>query len=196
MRAADIRPTHAIALATACELGAPTRSAADADHRASRLAARRAIRALAGPRTRIAVQRRPGRAPLARVDGRESVALSLAHCDGRAVAIAACADTRVGVDLERLAAVPPEHARYFLTTRERRWATSYAPVVLWVIKEAAWKALALGDDVPLAALELDLDARGTLRGLWLRGEWRGATATLTSPWPGYLIAAVWVSEGR
>lgn len=194
MRTADVHRTHAIAVATAAELGVGTRSAVDADHRASRLAARRAIRALVGPRTRIAVQRRPGRAPLARVDGREAVALSLAHRDGLAVAIAARAGSRVGVDLERLEAVPPEHARYFLTTRERR-LTNLPGVVLWAIKEAAWKALAVGDDVPLAALELDLDARGTLRGVWLRGEWRGAVAALMSPWPGYLMAAVWVSEG-
>jgi 4'-phosphopantetheinyl transferase EntD len=195
MRAVDRQPTHAIALATAAELEAPTRSSVDADHRASRLAARRAIRALVGSSTRIAVQRRPGRPPLARVDGRESIALSLAHRDGLAVAIAARAGSRVGVDLERLDAVPPEHARYFLTTRERRWATQYPGAVLWAIKEATWKALALGDDVPLAALELDLDAGGKLRGVRLRGEWRNAAATLTSPWPGYLMAAVWVPEG-
>ncbi|MDQ3950600.1 MAG: 4'-phosphopantetheinyl transferase superfamily protein, partial [Gemmatimonadota bacterium] len=105
------------------------------------------------------------------------------------------AGSRVGVDLEKLDAVPPEHMRYFLTTRERRQTNLYPSAVLWAMKEAAWKALALGDDVPLAALELDLDARGTLRGVWLRGEWRSATATLMSPWPGYLMAAVWVSEG-
>ncbi len=93
-----------------------------------------------------------------------------------------------------LAAVPPEHARYFLTARERRQAHGFPCAVLWAIKEAAWKALAIGDDVPLAALELDLNGRGTLCGVWLRGEWRAAIATLMSPWPGYLVAAVWVSE--
>lgn len=196
MRAGGRQPTHAIALATAAEARGATRSPAVADHRASRLAARRAICALVGSATRITVQRRAGRAPLARVGGRETVALSLAHRDGLAVAVAARAGSHVGVDLERLSALPPEHARYFLTARERRWAGLYPFVILWAIKEAAWKALALGDDIPLAALELDFADGGRLRGLWLRGEWRSAMATLMSPWPGYVMAAVWTSGER
>jgi 4'-phosphopantetheinyl transferase EntD len=190
MGAGEVFRTHAIALATADELGGPTRSAVDADHRASRLAARRAIRALVGRRTSVVVERRPGRPPVARLGGRQTVALSLAHRDGLAVAIAARPGSRVGIDLERLDAVAPEHAHYFLTARERR-ATRLLPLsLLWVIKEAVWKALTLGDDVPLAALELDMDRRGRLRAIWLRGERRPATATLMSPWPDYLVAAV------
>jgi 4'-phosphopantetheinyl transferase EntD len=192
MRATEPYRTHAIALATADEAGeaGAAWSPVDADYRASRLAARRAIRALVGPRTSVVVERRPGGPPLARVGGREAVALSLAHRDGLAVAIAARPGTRVGVDLERLDAVAPQHAHYFLTARERR-ATRLLPLaLLWAIKEAVWKALTLGDDVPLAALELDMDGRGKLRGIWLRGERRTARATLMSPWPNYLVAAV------
>jgi 4'-phosphopantetheinyl transferase EntD len=194
MRAADSYATHAIAAATAAELGVPVRSSVDADHRASRLAARRAIRALVGPHASVAVERRPGRPPVARVGDRQTVALSLAHRDGLAVAIAARAGARIGIDLERLDAVAPEHARYFLTARERRASRLLPFAVLWAIKEAAWKALALGDDVPLSTLELDVDDRGALRGVWLRGERRHAVATLMSPWPEYFVAAVWVGE--
>ena len=202
MRGVESYATHAIALATVDELGpAPHELSGaewdiDADHRASRLAARRAIRALVGPDGTIVVVGRPGRAPLACVGDNRPVALSLAHRDGRAVAIAARQNCRIGIDLERLDGVAPEHARYFLTPREQRAAATRTPTLLWVIKEAVWKALSLADDVPLTALELDVDQRGRLRGVWLRGQRRPAVATLMTPWPEYLVAAVWVGGGR
>ena len=196
MRAVESYATHTIALATADELGTDVGSPVDADHGASRLAARRAVRALVGPETTVVVVRRPGRRPLACVGDDQPVALSLAHRDGRAVAIAARQQCRVGIDLERLDGVAPEHARYFLTPREQRAASTLTPTLLWVIKEAVWKALSLGDDVPLTALELDVDRRGKLRGIWLRGERRPAVATLLTPWPEYLAAAVWVGGAR
>jgi 4'-phosphopantetheinyl transferase EntD len=193
MRTANIYPTHAIASATASEFGEYPQLSMDADHRASRLAARRAIRALVGGPVAISVERRPGGPPLARA-GDASVTLSLAHRDGLAVAIAAPAGSRVGIDLERLDDVPPEHVRYFLTARERRLADLLPGAVLWAMKEAAWKALALTDDVPLTALELNVDGRAMLRGVWLRGEARRAAAALMSPWPAYVGAAVMVGE--
>lgn len=196
MRGTDSYATHAIAAATAAELGVSARSSVDADHRASRLAARRAIRVLVGPHASVVVERRPGRPPLARVGDHQAVALSLAHRDGLAVAIAARAGCRIGIDLERLDAVAPEYARYFLTARERRASHLLPYTVLWAMKEATWKALALGDDVPFAALELDVDSRGTLRGVRLRGERRPAVATLMSPWPEYVMAAVGVGEAE
>ena len=201
MRATESYATHAIALATADELESPMESPVEADHGASRLAARRAVRALVGPDATVVVVRRPGRPPLACVGDDQPVALSLAHRDGRAVAIAAremagCQRCRVGIDLERFDGVAPEHARYFLTPREQRAAATLTPTLLWVIKEAVWKALSLGDDVPLTALELDIDRRGKLRGIWLRGDRRPAVATLMTPWPAYLVAAVWVGGGR
>ena len=200
MRAAESYATHAIALATADELGAAVQSAVDADQEASRLAARRAVRALVGPDATVVVVRRPGRPPLACVGEDQPLALSLAHRDGRAVAIAARETAgrqrcTIGIDLERFDGVAPEHARYFLTPREQRAATTLTPTLLWVIKEAVWKALSLGDDVPLTALELEIDRRGKLRAIRLREERRPAVATLMTPWPGYLLAAVWV-EGR
>jgi 4'-phosphopantetheinyl transferase EntD len=201
MGAPETYATHAIALATADELGTPMESAVDADHGASRLAARRAVRALVGPDATVVVVRRPGRPPLACVGEDRPVALSLAHRDGRGVAIAARETVgrqrcRVGIDLERFDAVASEHERYFLTAREQRAAATLTPTLLWVIKEAVWKALSLGDDVPLTALELDIDPRGALRGIWLRGERRPALATLMTPWPEYLVAAVWVGGER
>ena len=196
MRAVESYATHTIALATADEVGFAPQSAIDADHGASRLAARRAVRALVGPDATVVVVRRPGRPPLASVGDNHPVALSLAHRDGRAAAIAARQNCRVGIDLERFDAVAAEHARYFLTPREQRAAATLTPTLLWVIKEAVWKALSLGDDVPLTALELDIDQRGRLRGLWLRGQRRPAIATLMNPWPEYLVAAVWVGGAR
>lgn len=196
MRAGQSHTTHAIAVASADELGTGGGSVAEADREASRLAARRAIRALVGPDATVVVIRRPGRPPLASVGDDRPLALSLAHRDGLAVAIAARSECHVGIDLERLDGVAPEHARYFLTSREQAAARLLTPTLLWVVKEAVWKALSLRDDVPLTALELDIDARGTLRGIWLRGGWRAAAATLLSPWPNYLVAAVWVEGAR
>jgi 4'-phosphopantetheinyl transferase EntD len=196
MQAGQSYSTHAIAVATADELGLGARSVVEADREASRLAAHRAIRALVGTEATVVVVRRPGRPPLASVSDEQPVALSLAHRDGRAVAIAARHHCHVGIDLERLDGVAPEHARYFLTVREQRAAGLLTPTLLWVIKEAVWKALSLRDDVPLTALELDVDHRGSLRGIWLRGEHRTAAATLISPWPEYLVAAVWVEGAR
>lgn len=195
MRGLESYGAHTIALATADELG-PSESVLDADRRASGLAVRRAVRALVGSESTIVVVRRPGRPPLACVGDDHPVALSLAHRDGRAVAIAARQSCRVGVDLERWDGVAPEHARYFLTAREQRAAATLTPTLLWVIKEAVWKALSLSDDVPLTALELDIDHHGRLRGIWLRGHRWPAVATLMTPWPEYLVAAVWVGGGR
>jgi 4'-phosphopantetheinyl transferase EntD len=194
MRGAEVYATHAIALAAAGELGGPARSLVEADHRASRLAARRAIRALVGGTEKVVVARRPGQPPLVCVGDDQPLELSLSHRDGLAAAIAARPGCHVGIDLERVDAVAPEHARYFLTTREQRAARLLTPTVLWVVKEAVWKALSLHDDVPLTALELDVDYRGTLRAVRLRGERRRAEATLMSPWSGYLVAAVRVGE--
>jgi 4'-phosphopantetheinyl transferase EntD len=167
-----------------------------ADRRASRLAARRAVGQLVGDDAPVAITRRPGRAPKVRLLGHDAreLAVSLTHRDGCAAAIAAPAGARVGIDLEREHVVRPEHAHYFLTPRERVGRT--LPLVsLWALKEAAWKALALGGDVEFHALELELTECGVLRALWLRGVRHAVTASLTSPWPGWVLATVQLEDG-
>jgi phosphopantetheinyl transferase (holo-ACP synthase) len=108
--------------------------------------------------------------------------------------VAAPAGARVGVDLERRDAVNPAHAGYFLTPRERVGRT-LTLAELWALKEAAWKALALDGAVAFHELELHVDGAGRLRALTLRGRRMAASATLGTPWPGYVLATV-VVEGR
>ena len=199
MPAAPSQPGSTIvALATAAELrGAPAHGRA-AERRAARLAARRAISALAGREANVVVQRTPGAAPTVRARGRRDaalagIALSLTHRDGRAAAAAAPAGARVGIDLERADAVRPEHARYFLTCRERV-ARTLTLSELWALKEAAWKALALDGAVPFHDLELDLDGAGRLRAVSVCGRRLPASATLATPYAGYVLATVTVGD--
>ena len=187
-----------VALATAAELcSAPTRGR-EAERRAARLAARRAIAALAGREVHVTVQRTPGAAATIRARGRRDaalarIALSLTHCDDRAAAAAAPAASRIGIDLERADAVRPEHARYFLTDRERV-ARTLTLSELWALKEAAWKALALDGAVPFRDLELDVDGAGRLRAVSVCGRRLSASATLASPYAGYVLATVTVED--
>ena len=121
MPAVPAKPSIAVALATVEELPAAARARPDAERRASRVAARRAIHSVAGDAVAVELRRRPDRAPLARIRTatREDrpVALSLTHCDGLTAAIAAPAGTRIGIDLERLDAASDANTRFFLTAR-------------------------------------------------------------------------------
>lgn len=168
-----------------------------ADWRAGRLAAKRAVaRALGVPDLcRIEIHSDPSRPPRAFLRSSptrelDSLALSLAHAGGRAVA-AVTRRGRIGVDLEPAGAVSTDATKYFTSSDER----SAAPdaTVCWVLKEAAWKALALTPADPLSSLEL---------------VWRGARvvavrhsavehfvrAFLFPTWPGYLGALLIVPE--
>ena len=148
--------------------------AARADYRAARLAARRAVARL-------------GAAPLA---------LALSHRLGRAAAVATAArGVRVGVDLEVAGSVPPERARYFLTRYEREVAAGRVEfAALWALKEAAWKALDVRDTVCFSALELVLDVdTARLTAVALHGERYAASAALSAPWPGFVLAVVCVA---
>lgn len=193
------RTTHTIALATVAELETGRPVTDTAEYRASRLAARRAVQAMVPLARRIEIERRQGRAPLVVASegpGEQELALSLTHRDGLAAAVVAAAPARIGIDLEREDAISPDHARYFLTTREQDALGSHSLATLWALKEAAWKALSLNDDVAFHGLELHMDSLGELRAVSARGSCVGARATLDTPWPGYVLATVRIEAGR
>ncbi|HKO16514.1 MAG TPA: hypothetical protein VJU87_09755 [Gemmatimonadaceae bacterium] len=104
------------------------------------------------------------------------LSVSIAHCDGVAIAAAADSSIRVGVDIERVGEIAPEHLRYFLAASERCTEASLA----WVLKEAAWKALALGPGIPFTAVQLSFDREaGSLQGVRVEGAWMAARAVVT-----------------
>ena len=117
-----------------------------------------------------------------------AVSLSIAHCDGIAIAAAADSSTRIGVDIERDGDIAPQHVRYFLAPSERCTDASLA----WVLKEAAWKALGLGLAVPFTAVQLSIDRESNaLQRIRLDNTWitaRADVVRLSHPRP--LLAAV------
>ena len=99
----------------------------------------------------------------------------------------------MGVDLERVRAIPTHLARHFLTSDEAS-ASGGDITVLWALKEAAWKALGLGRSVPFKDVQLLCDASGRLGGVSVCGSAMRMSSHLSTPWPGYVMAVVW-SEG-
>jgi 4'-phosphopantetheinyl transferase EntD len=85
------------------------------------------------------------------------LAISVAHCDGVAVSAVADPGTRIGVDIDRASAIPPEQRRYFVAPSEES-TTSADTTLLWVLKEAAWKALGLSASLPFTSLQLVFDS--------------------------------------
>lgn len=168
------------------------------DWRASRRAAKQATAAVLGlPRSSLEAQPPvPGagaRLRVLRPDGTTApapVTLSVSHRDGRAAAIADAPGRRVGIDVEREDAVPDGGVRFFTTRMERREAASLPPAALWSLKEAAWKAIGCGADTPLTAMRLRFDDEGRLRAIELRDRSFAARGNVSSPWPGYVLAAV------
>ncbi|HEV8265915.1 MAG TPA: 4'-phosphopantetheinyl transferase superfamily protein [Gemmatimonadales bacterium] len=176
-----------------------------AEWRAGRLAAKRAVARMLGlsDLRAIEVRSRPGTRPLVRLPRLSAVVpltLSIAHAAGRAAAVVVQArgvgTDRVGVDLERAGTVRSAHARYFLGEAEQSLARRVDLTALWVLKEAAWKALGLRAETPFTALELHLGRDGQLAGLSLLGRRRPARAWLARPWPGFLLAVVTLPGGR
>jgi phosphopantetheinyl transferase (holo-ACP synthase) len=204
---------YALALATdphgTCWLSARERAEYSAiddpsrrrDWRASRLAAKRAAAQVLGVSdlTRIELASRAAAAPS--LDVRDEigtafpshlpVALSLSHCEGRAAA-AASAGVRIGVDLERAGAVRESQARYFLTPAERRAVGGRDLAELWALKEACWKALSCGRCLPFTALELHFDAEGGVNAVTKCGTTLHASAAVSYPWPGFVLAVLWI----
>ena len=194
------RAAHVVAVATTADLEGVQQDSAATDHAVSRLAARRALAAMGVDSGSFDVLRRPGAAP-AVVAGsgggvRHELALSLTHRDGRGAAIVADAPAQIGIDLEREDAVTPEHARYFLTASEQRALRTTSVATLWALKEAAWKALSLGDDVSFLGLELHVDIHGQVKAVSVHGTRFPATSHVERPWPGYVLATVEVEAGQ
>jgi phosphopantetheinyl transferase (holo-ACP synthase) len=172
------------------------------DWRASRLAAKRAAARVLGVSDLqcIEVAARSAAAPAIGV--RDTVgapfptslglSLSLSHCEGRGAAAASARGVRLGVDLERAGAVRPSQARYFLTPAERRSTGTRDLAEPWALKEACWKALGCGSCLPFTALELHFDAEGGVRAVTLRGETLEARAAVSYPWPGFVLAVLWI----
>ena len=163
----------------------------------SRLAGKRAVASLLDVHDlrRIELRTRPGEAPQVYVRGEDGahdaapISLSLSHCEGNGAAAAVFRPRGVGVDLERLDVVHPAHERYFLTATERASRAGRASTELWALKEAAWKALCCADGVVFSALELRFRG-GVLRAVALHGREHRAAATLSQPWPGFVLAVV------
>jgi phosphopantetheinyl transferase len=175
----------------AASLAAPARR----DWVAGRLAAKRVAASLAGiPLSRIRL--RDGRDGTPEIDDVPSrhIALSLAHAEGHAIAVATDGTLAIGVDLERAGRVAPGHARYFLSARERRRHDDGDAVVLWTLKEAAWKALRCPPSTPLGALELRRATGGRISGVELHGRVYPARAVLGRPWSGFVAAIVLVGD--
>jgi len=164
------------------------------DWLAGRCAGKRAVAARCGvPVERLQLVSQAGSAPRCMVlDGARwthlPVSLSIAHCDGVAIAAAADSSTRVGVDIERVGEIAPEHLRYFLAPSESCTDVSLA----WVLKEAAWKALGLGPAVPFTDVQLSFDRESdALRGVRANNTWitaRAEVVRFSHPHP--MLAAV------
>jgi phosphopantetheinyl transferase len=168
--------------------------------RAGRLALRRAAASVLGGSAsglRLAPYR-PGTAAGLEIEdssgarSRAPLHVSVSHRDGRAVAVADPVRA-VGVDLERDDAVPAGLERYFVAETERTAAATDL-TRLWCLKEAAWKALGCGAELPFRELALEFDEAGEVRGVLVGTRRFPARARLSSPWPGYLLAIVWTEE--
>jgi 4'-phosphopantetheinyl transferase EntD len=151
------------------------------DWLAGRQAAKHAIAAHCGvPGTDVRLVQQIGAAPAVRLrvdDVRPSpLSLSISHHRGRGLAAVADSPTRIGVDLERVGEIEPEHHRYFLAPSEHAVAERDGPTLVWTLKEAAWKALSLTSATPFSALRLLIDEASELRGLWFSDAWMPATA--------------------
>ena len=85
--------------------------------------------------------------------------LTIAHCDGIALAAAFPSSILVGVDIERAGELSPLELRYILSESERPSCDGVDPTLVWVLKEAAWKALGLSPCTPLSAPQLVLRAQ-------------------------------------
>ncbi len=131
------------------------------DWLAGRYAAKRAIGARwAVPADRIEIASTRGGAPRPCIRRQTGSWVSLpdrltvAHRDGDAIVAAFASTGSIGVDLERPAAVSPMELRYVASQSERSRLQNIDPTLVWILKEAAWKALGLDSTLPLSSLQL------------------------------------------
>jgi phosphopantetheinyl transferase len=167
-----------------CEHERLPHDARRSDWLAGRLAAKRAVAARCGLAIEnIQLQPKPGAAPecqVRRAFGQWTplpLSVSIAHRDGVAIAAAADGDTLAGVDIERAGEITPAQHRYFLAPREKSLTPGIDAMLVWMLKEAVWKALGLGSALPFTAVQLAFDSTtGTLRGVWIESAWMTAHA--------------------
>jgi phosphopantetheinyl transferase (holo-ACP synthase) len=163
------------------EYAALSHDSGRADWLAGRHAAKKAVsKHCAVPVKQVYVVGRRGGAPVAMLRTRGwnplPVSISISHHDGYGLAAVADSPTRVGVDLARLGEIDREHYRYFLTAAELSVVDRIDATVLWALKEAAWKALALSAERTFASLELLFDESDEVRGVRVDGRVIAATA--------------------
>jgi 4'-phosphopantetheinyl transferase EntD len=153
---------------------------------AGRVAAKRAIGAFLGaslPLHHIELEPQAGATPRCLV--RDNVerwtlaplVLSIAHSNGVAIAAAASRSTRIGVDVERVGDIDADQHRYFLAPSEFAHAQRLGVTLLWVLKEALWKALGLSQALAFTSVQLAFfHGTDTLAGAWVEGRWMRARA--------------------
>jgi len=131
------------------------------DWLAGRHAAKRAIAArLHIAADQIELTSAPGAAPRASARQRNGtwtqlpLNLTIAHRDGVAIAAAFPSTASVGVDVERAGAISDAELRYFLSKGERSRIDGIDATLLWVLKEAAWKAVGPAPTTALSSLQL------------------------------------------
>lgn len=157
----DDLPTSALTPREQREFAGLSHTARRRDWLAGRLAAKRAI----GQRWDVPVERielvsLPGAAPRACIRTRTGRwaplpdRLTITHRDGAAIAAVFPSTASIGVDLERAAAVSPPQLRYIASEPERSGLHGIDPTLVWILKEAAWKALGLPSTTPLSSLQL------------------------------------------
>ena len=154
------------------------------DWLAGRLAAKRAVAEHCRlPFDRVRLESRAGAAPCCMVaDDLDRwsllpLTISIAHCDGVGIAAVANRGSLIGVDIERAGDVAPKDHRYFLAPRERPFVRRFGATLLWVLKEAVWKALGLALSTSFLSVQLDFDAESDeLSGVWVESRRLAARA--------------------
>ena len=176
----DVIGTHALTPAERDEYDALRSDARRRDWLAGRCAAKRVVARRHGVAIdRLSLETNAGAAPSCSLLSQGCwtplpLTLSIAHRGGVGIAAASDPTTSIGVDIEREGAVEPHECRLFVGAGEHA-VSRLDPTLAWVLKEAAWKALRLGDETSFATLELDLTDDG-LRGLRVAGKWCAARA--------------------
>jgi 4'-phosphopantetheinyl transferase len=141
-------------------------------------------------------------APEALLDGRgASVALSLSHRAGRALAAVCDAPAALGCDLEPVEARSPAFIRRWLRPEERELverlsgeSREMAATLLWSAREAATKARRVGPRLDVRRASAEPGRLGGAPGSWqrLRVAWQGGPREL-GWWrrePGWVMAVV------
>lgn len=174
------------------------------DWLAGRVAAKRAVAGFLGaslPLHHIDLEPQAAAAPrcLVRDDVERwtlaPLVVSIAHSDGLAIAVAT--NARIGVDVECTGRIESTEVRYFLAPSELAHARHLGVTLLWVLKEALWKAIGLSQALAFTSVQLAFFHRtDTLAGAWVDGNWVRARARRVrlATRPELIAAVVMVGE--